>query len=409
MDLRRLRPPLAAQGFRRYLPRRTIRLRLTLLYVGLFLASSVALLAITVTVWEGTTGGVTAPVRGVTGQAPSASLNPSGRSGGPASAGSDPAAQQRTYRAQLLIASGIALAVMTVLSVVLGWLMAGRILRPLRSMTATTRRISATNLHARLNIDGPDDELKELGETVDDLLARLERSFQLERQFVANASHELRTPLATMRASLDVAVAKPGPVSQQTTALADRLRQELDHVDELLASFLTLAKAQSGPLDEGAMLMLGDIVSLAIERCSEAISRMQLTVTRETYPEAWVKGSKTLLIRMVENVMDNAVKHNEVGGWIRVCTSVEDRFAGLVVENGGPVLVQNDVSQLAQPFRRIGPDRIGSDRGSGLGLAIVQSIAEVHGGALNLQARIDGGLRVGIVLPLVAPPDAART
>ena len=148
---------------------------------------------------------------------------------------------------------------MAVLSLAIGWLVAGRFLRPLRTITTTTREISATNLHERLNLAGPDDELKELADTFDELLARLDRSFAFERQFVANASHELRTPLAGMRTSLDVAMAKPGPVPAHIVTLADRLRHELDHVDRLLESFLTLAHTQQGPLADQSTVSLADI------------------------------------------------------------------------------------------------------------------------------------------------------
>jgi signal transduction histidine kinase len=310
---------------------------------------------------------------------------------------------------QLLIASGIALAIMAALALALGWLVAGRFLRPLRTITTTTREISATNLHERLKLAGPDDELKELGDTFDELLARLERSFAFERLFVANASHELRTPLATMRASLDVAMAKPGPLPPQIVTLADRLRHELDHVDRLLESFLALAHAQHGPVADQSTLSLAEIASAAIERRAGAISLMKLNVSQRACPEAWVTGSETLLSRMVENVIDNAVNHNQPAGWVRVHTAVDGPLARIVVENGGPVLAPEAVKQLARPFRRLGAERTGSDNGTGLGLSIVASIAETHGGALDLHALGDGGVRVVIALPLaVQAPAGAR-
>ncbi len=375
------------------LPRRTIRVRLAVLFFAVFLASSVALLAVTVVVWQGRTGGGTI-------HAPAGSLL-------------HPAigiTQHGSDRHQLLIASGIALAIMAGLSLALGWLVAGRFLAPLRTITTTTREISATNLHERLNLAGPDDELKELGNTFDELLARLERSFQFERRFVANASHELRTPLATMRASLDVAMAKPGPLPPQIVTLADRLRHELDQVDRLLESFLTLAQTQQSPIADQSTLSLTEIASAAIERRSGAISLMELTVGQQESGDARVNGSETLLSRMVENVIDNAVSHNQPGGWIRVKTDSEGPLARLVVENGGPVLAQEEVEQLAQPFRRLGAERTSSEIGTGLGLSIVASIAEVHGGTLALYARTGGGLRVAIALPLaVGTVAGART
>jgi signal transduction histidine kinase len=187
---------------------------------------------------------------------------------------------------QLLIVAGIALGMMAVVSIGFGWLVAGRFLRPMRAITTTAREISATSLHERLSLAGPDDELKELADTFDDLLARLERSFQVERRFVANASHELRTPLTTMRAAIDVALAKPGPVPPQTVTLADRLRRELDRVDRLLESFLTLAHTQQGPAADDSMLSPAEITSAAIERRADAISRMALTVDEGGGPPA---------------------------------------------------------------------------------------------------------------------------
>jgi signal transduction histidine kinase len=315
-------------------------------------------------------------------------------------------AQHSSDRHQLLIAAAIALAIMAGLSVVVGWLVAGRFLRPLRTITATTREISATNLHERLNLVGPDDELKELADTFDELLARLERSFAFERQFVANASHELRTPLAGMRTSLEVAMAKPGPVPPQFVTLAERLGRELGHVDRLLESFLTLAQTQHGPMDDQSTVSLADLVRLAIERRTDAIAAMGLTVEHQEGPDARITGSETLLARMVENVFDNAIGHNHPGGWVHVTTAVEDKRSQLVVENGGPVLDPDQVRQLTQPFRRIGAERTGSDDGSGLGLAIVSSVVEVHGGTLDLQALGDGGLRVAITLPLAVRTQA---
>jgi signal transduction histidine kinase len=376
----RLRPPLTRRRFRPERSKRTIRLRLTLIYWGLFVVSGAALLAVTIALFQG---------RGATVHAPHPGTLPPTL-----------AEQHRSALHQLLVVSGIALGIMAVPSIALGWAVAGRLLRPLRTITTTTRRISATNLHERLNLAGPDDELKELGDTFDELLARLERSFEFERRFVSNASHELRTPLATMRAALDVAMAKPGPVPPETVALAERLRRELDQVDRLLESFLTLAHAQHGPVEDVSTLSLGDIASAAIERQADAISRMALAVDLDVSADTRVRGSQTLLSRMVENVIDNAVKHNEPGGWVRVRARIDGTHALLVVENGGPVLTQDDVQALTQPFRRLGADRTGSDRGSGLGLSIVQSIAEVHGGRLELQALSDGGLRVVIALPL---------
>ncbi len=305
----------------------------------------------------------------------------------------------------------MALAIMTVISVALGWLVAGRALRPVREMTAAAQRISEDSLHERLALRGPEDELKELGDTIDGLLERLEVAFSAQRRFVANASHELRTPLTTMRAALDVALAKPEPAPPQTVALAGRLRTELDRIERLLEAFLVLARAQHRSMPGQAVLPLDYIVGSALADQAAAISAMDLTVRDATgQGGAWVAGSQALLSRLVENVIDNAVCHNAPGGWIAIAIRARGGTVRLVVENGGPVLDQRQVAELSQPFRRLEADRIGTDQGSGLGLSIVAAIAEAHGGTLDLRARAAGGLRVRVDLPAAAAttPPAVR-
>ena len=375
--------------------RRSVRLRFTILYGVVFLLSGAALLTIAGTMTLKSTRTMTAPAPGQVVDQPMALAQAQ--------------SEVRRLHAQLdhqhagelqqvLEGSAIALAVMAVVSVGLGRLVAGRVLRPLRTITSATQRISADNLHERLAVPGPADEVKELADTIDGLLERLEESFAAQRRFVANASHELRTPLATMRASLDVAVAKPEPVPAQTRALADRLRTELDQVDQLLDGFLVLARTQHRALPNRTALPLGAIVTKALAARGADIRARGLTVL-DTVEQGVVLGSGPLLGRMVDNVIDNAIRHNEDGGWIRVATRAEGAMVRLVVETGGAVLDDGQVAQLAQPFRRIGPDRTGT--GSGLGLSIVAAIAEAHDGALALHARLEGGLRVEITLPLV--------
>jgi hypothetical protein len=379
---------------------RTVRMRLTALYGALFAVSGAVLLAIASgVVVSSSRVSVTAANQAV----PSTALAQ---------------AQARIHQLQdqlataeskihsgvshdLLVGSAIALAIMTVVSLVVGWLVAGRVLRPLRVMTAATRRISADSLHERLAVAGPGDELKDLADTIDGLLERLEGAFTAQRRFVANASHELRTPLTTMRASVDVAVAKPGPVPAPTIALADRLRGELDRVDGLLDGFLALAQAQHGDLPGQATLSLEYLTAAALAVRAGPIAARRLTVHHATgQAGTWVTGSQALLCRMVDNVLDNAIGHNRDGGWISVTTGADGHLARLVVETGGDVLDAGQVARLAQPFRRLGADRTGSDQGSGLGLSIVEAIATAHGGTLGLRARPEGGLRVAIALPL---------
>jgi signal transduction histidine kinase len=386
-------------------PRWTVRLRLTLLYGGLFLASGAALLTITYLLVRNSTGTVVKTPAHVPGAFTKTIPAASSVAGHPP-AGLDLAAKQRAHAEelrQLLIQSGVALAIMTVASIALGWVVAGRVLRPLRTMTTTTRRISEHNLSERLALEGPDDELKELADTIDGLLARLDAAFQAHRMFVANASHELRTPLAMMRTTLDVAAGKPGPPSPQVTALSAKLREGLDRGDRLVESFLSLARAQHGLFQDATVVSIAQIVDDAIKAHEDLIAAYEIDV-RRTGEDTGIEGSGTLLTRMVENVVDNAVRHNQRGGWIRIDTQLEGEHAQITVESAGPRLRQSEVQELTQPFRRLGDQRTHSDDGFGLGLAIVAAIAEAHSGKLELHALEDGGLGVLIQLPGATPP-----
>jgi signal transduction histidine kinase len=380
------------------LPRRTVRLRLTALYGALFLVSGAGLLAITNILargWPWPPFGVQAPPGSSRGNHP-ARL--------PAAYVHQLAIQDAHQHAaalnQLLAESAIALGVMAVVSVALGWLVAGRALRPLREMTATARAISEDTLSDRLAVPGPGDEMKELGDTIDGLLQRLEIAFDAQRRFAANASHELRTPLAMMRTSLDVATAKPAPIPPELTVLAGKLREGLDQADHLTESLLLLARAQHGATDEQEIISLGQLLSDAIDDRAGLIARTGLDV-RQATADARVTGNPVLLARMAGNLVDNATRHNQPGGWIRAETTSNGPIVRLVVENGGPILDQGMVASLAHPFRRLGTDRTGSASGTGLGLSIVEAIASAHGGHLRLHARPEGGLCAVIELPAV--------
>jgi signal transduction histidine kinase len=390
-----------------------VRLRLTLLYGGLFLASGAALLTITYLLVRSSTGTVlkTPPSLpgAVTNPLPATASSSVGHPpvGGqviriPARLAAVDLAAKRRARAeelnQLLIQSGVALAIMAAASIALGWVVAGRVLRPLRTMTTTTRRISEDNLGERLALAGPDDELKELADTIDGLLARLDAAFQAHRMFVANASHELRTPLAMMRTTLDVATGKPGPQPPQVAALSAKLREGLDRGDSLVESFLSLARAQHGVLQDGTVVSIAQIVDDAIKAHHGLIAANHIHIQR-TMQDIWVEGSATLLGRMVENLVDNAVRHNRPDGWIRIDARLEGEYAQIAIESAGPQLRDSDVQELTQPFRRLGDQRTGSDNGFGLGLAIVAAITEAHRGKLELHALDEGGLGVLIHLP----------
>jgi signal transduction histidine kinase len=408
-------PPL-----RMWPPRRTVRLRLTVVYGALFLLLGAALLAITyVLVSRNLPAGPTTARR----MAPGLLPPPGGAAGNIfiradggrchllAGAPQSPAQlaeraqsclrQQRALELnQLLTESGIALAIMTVVSVGLGWLVAGRMLRKLRTITTAARSISAGNLHARLTLAGPDDELRELGDTFDGLLARLEAAFEAERQFVANASHELRTPLARQRTLLEVALADPEPsVAGLRTACARVLAAGAQQ-ERLIDALLTLARGQRGlnrrePVDLAALT--GEVM-MARER--EAHER-GLAVSATLGP-ALAEGDARLAERLVVNLVDNALRHNTPDGSVRVSTEMAGGCAVLSVLNTGPVIRPGDVPRLLRPFQRLGAERTGTPGGLGLGLSIVAAITEAHGGWLRVTALPAGGLAVQAGLPQAA-------
>ena len=394
------------------LPRRTVRLRLTALYGSLFLLTGAGLLAVTYLLVSNSFPA--GPVK--TSASPSSAVPVGPSAGGTvfvrASAGAcrfltgsagsmtQLAAraqrclgQQRTLElTQLLTVSGIALAIMTVVSVGLGWLVAGRALRKLRAITSAARSISASNLHARLALAGPDDELRELGDTFDGLLARLEGAFEAQRQFVANASHELRTPLARQRTLVEVALADPEPSVVSLQDVCARLLATGEQQERLIEALLTLARSQRG-LDRREPFDLAALASeMTLARQFEA-QRRGLEVTAALGP-ARALGDARLAERLVANLIDNALRHNVPRGRVEVRTEARGGWAVLSVANTGPVIAPDDVAGLVRPFQRRGTDRTGTSEGLGLGLSIVAAIAEAHGGWLSVDANPGGGLRI---------------
>jgi signal transduction histidine kinase len=382
-------------------PQTTVRWRLTLLYGALFLGCGAALLAITyaLVVHATTNHPLLSTFLGRKFPEP---LPPEVK----ATSQFIRSQQRISDLRQLEIESGIALAIMAIASMLLGWIVAGRVLRPLRTITTTTRQISENNLHQRLAIGGPHDELRQLAETIDGLLERLEVAFDAQRRFVANASHELRTPLAMMRTTLDVAVAKPEGVPSQTRALDAELRLDLDHADRLLESFLVLARAQHHELGDQNLVALEQLIPAALAARAGEITASEIAVHTELIPVR-VLGSETLLTRMVENVIENAVRYNKPHGYIRIALASDAENARLTIDSAGVTLDDAVVAQLPQPFRRLGQQRTGSQNGHGLGLSIVAAITQAHGGALELHALPQGGLRVQLTLPAVTPANAS--
>jgi signal transduction histidine kinase len=293
---------------------------------------------------------------------------------------------------QLLTQSIIALAVVAVIAAVLGWLVAGRALRPLRDITATAQRLSTYTLGQRINLRGPDDELKELADTFDGMLDRLSSAFEAQRQFVAHASHELRTPLTVQRAAIDVALEDPAPTIESMRTMAVRVRDATERNERLIASMLTLARSQAG-------IQRFDDVDLAEAARARiaAISSPDVTVAPILGPARLV-GDPELVERLIANLVDNAVRHNRSDGWVHIETWTDGHTAGLRVSNSGWILPPEQVEQLFVPFHRM-PGERGRD-GYGLGLSIVDAVVAAHHGSRSARALPDGGLEVTVVLPV---------
>jgi signal transduction histidine kinase len=391
-----------------------VRLRLTLLYGGLFLLAGAALLAVNYALVRSR---FTLPfhvevsppgTRSLPGAGPGQGaglllITRVGEGGVIGSAGSPAALEsvrqelQAAAMSQLLTQSGIALGLMALASVGLGWLVAGRVLRPLQAITATARRLEGSTLHERINLQGPEDELKELADTFDQMLARLDTAFETQRRFVANASHELRTPLAIARTEVDVALADPEASPAELRAMAERVREASERSERLIEGLLTLARSERQlrarePVD--LSLAAADALSVARPEAE----RLGLRVS-SVLGGAPVAGDRALLERLVANLVENAVHHNLAGGWLEVDTGLAGGRAVARVANGGRPIPPDQVAGLFEPFRRLGGDRTGSDRGAGLGLSIVRSVAAAHGGTACARAFPGGGLEVTVELP----------
>jgi signal transduction histidine kinase len=299
---------------------------------------------------------------------------------------------------RLVIEYLLALGVMTMVSVAAGWLLAGRALRPLRQITSTARRVSGQNLGERIALKGPADELKELADTFDGMLGRLDGAFASQRHFVANASHELRTPLAIMRTEVDVALADPHAPAAELRSMGEAVREMIDRCERLIGGLLTLARSEAAAGSEEPV----DLAGLAADCITDLHARaveVQVDVRDDLEP-AWTRGDPALLERMVANLLDNGIRHNERGGFLVVRARTEGGRVHVVVSNGGARIDPADAQTLTEPFRRL--DR--GVEGFGLGLSIVRSVAEAHGGTAQVTAPENGGLEVRLELPAVSKP-----
>jgi signal transduction histidine kinase len=310
------------------------------------------------------------------------------------------ATQQANELHQLLVYSAIALAVMAAVSVLLGWIVAGRVLRPIRTISASARRISATNLHQRLALDGPNDEFKDLSTTLNSLLERLDTSFESQRRFVANASHELRTPLTVERTLLQVALADPDMTFDRLRGVCEKLLLSGVQQERLIDALLTLASSERG-LDEQEPFDLADVVSQTLNReFSDPAGGIDVHTKLCSAPTI---GDPHLVERLVSNLLDNAIRHNHDHGQVVVSTGKFAERPFISVSNTGPRIPEKDIGRLLEPFQQLGTQRTGHRNGNGLGLAIVAAIASAHFADLIVKARPEGGLIVEVDFKALEP------
>jgi signal transduction histidine kinase len=387
------------------LPRRTVRLRLTLVYGGLFLVAGAGLLAITyallaqqlpvATAAKITSGGPGGSTATFCAAGPAGPIASPGQISNCLLYAQSVATRTRSNALnELLATSGIALAIMAVVSVALGWLVAGRVLRPLRTITTAARRMSASSLHQRLALAGPDDELKELGDTFDGLLARLEASFRAQRQFVANASHELRTPLARQQTVVEVALTDPQPTIASLQAACRQVLAAGAQQERLIEALLTLARSERG-LDRWEPVDLTAVTGEALLTRHDEAGLRGVRIDSVLGP-ATAFGDSRLAERLVANLVDNALQHNVPGGRVEVATRTGAGRVTLSVANTGPVIPPDQVGRLFQPFQRLGGERTASRDGLGLGLTIAAAIAAAHGAELRARPLPGGGLAVEV-------------
>jgi signal transduction histidine kinase len=390
------------------------RSRLTLVYASLFILGGAALVLITYllvasTLHPTTTPRIPARIQQALAQCLQAART--GRAGvtqkcaavyaNGVQAGA--AAQRSTTLTHLLTYSLLTLAGVTLLAAAAGWIVAGRILRPVHRLTAAARAASEQDLSQRIALQGPRDELRELADTFDTMLERLDRVFASQRQFIANASHELRTPLTVMRTAMDVVLAKPEPTRDELISMAADVRQAVDHAERLIEALLVLARndqarALTDPLD------LAAVAEDALEgRTANGIT------TIAALGEAPVTGDRVLLERLVNNLLDNAERYNIAGGTVAISTTTDNGLSLVQVVNTGTLVPAGMVERLFLPFTRL-DDRTRHD-GFGLGLTLVSSIAAVHGGTVRATAVPAGGLDITVRFPRrhnpVTPASAA--
>ena len=458
MNAGRLKHRFTHPALRRHLPRRTVRVRLTLLYGGLFLLSGTGLLGVTYVLFQRATKYTKpqlpriphTPVihglqvlpqlteiqhqlardqhelvllvpKGVTRHSPGLGLPRPPAQGRHqlaqeqhqlaravdqlaaavhqvTQAGSVQAAQRAADSHQLLVNSAIALAIVALLALLGGWLVAGRMLRPIRTITRRAQRISSTSLHERLALDGPQDELKELADTLDELFERLDTAFGAQRQFVANASHELSAPLTRQRALIEVALASPKADLASLRAAHERVLASEQDLEQIIDGLLTLTRSQAGP-ERREPLDLAALTTQALRARETPLASRALDLHATLEPAPTI-GDPRLIERLIANLIDNAIRHNTPDGHLYITTGTSDQYAIVSVANTGPTIPPEEIQRLFQPFQRLDGQRTHHTIGHGLGLSIVQAIANAHHAELAAQPRDGGGLEVRVSFAL---------
>jgi signal transduction histidine kinase len=388
----------------------TIRGRLTILYGGLFFLAGAVLLALTyLLVWQGLNARVPgaeelAGLR-IGGESPVVELANGRRISVEELARSVREREAHTRDAvlsNLLVQGAVGLVGVGAVAGAFGWLLARRALQPVHRITDTAQRIAragagSRGLHERIPAEGPRDEVAELASTFNAMLERLDRSFDGQRRFVANASHEMRTPLAVQRALIEITTTRPG-TSLDARQLGETLLEINTRHEGLIDGLLTLADSEN-ELAEAIPVDLADIAERALELAAGVAAAAEVRVEEPALAPGPVIGDPVLLERLVQNLVENAVRHNHSGGWLAVTTAATAEHGELTVRNSGPVIRPYEIETMFQPFRRLDRERTAGDRGFGLGLSIVRAIARAHAGEVTAVPRAEGGLDVTVTLP----------
>lgn len=299
---------------------------------------------------------------------------------------------------EVAVQYAVAFVGVVLLAAAIGWAIAGHVLAPLKRITGTARRVSEERLDERIEVAGPDDELRELGETLNSMLDRLTESIDAQRRFVANASHELRGPLTVIRSEAEVALANPEPDLDELRGMAESVVHASRRTEALLASLLILAQGQRG-LARPRPIDLADAAGVALDAAVPAAAAESVRLTAQLEPAA-VEGDGALLERLAANLIENGVRYNRPGGFVEVRTRAGVGSVELRVENSGPPIDREDAARLTEPFERLA--READAKGAGLGLSIVRAVSEAHGGVLSIEPREEGGLVVSVRLPTAA-------